>query len=123
MVIGPETSRLHRFEFSVISKNRHIGSITGYILDVCVIHQNVHLAVTNQVSAQIIKNLRFRFLVNLHTVRFDDLIHGSSQISFRICIDFFNVGGQRADKYVHNFVAVLLFLLGHWWFDDLVNDV
>ncbi len=119
----PNASRLHRFELAVVSKNWDVGSVEGNVLNVDVVHQNVHFTVADKVPSKIIEEFGLGFFVDFHAVGFDDLVHGRSDISFWIGINFFDVCGQRPDENIHDFIALFLFFLGQRWFDDLVDDV
>ena len=123
MVCVPNAGCFNRFEFPMVGKDRNSSAVHRNIFDVNVIHEDIHLPVTNQVSAQIIENLGFRLFIYFHAIGFDDFIHSRSNVGFRICIDFFDVGRKGANEDVEDFISVFLFSFGHRWLDDLVDDV
>ena len=90
----PNTGCLDRFEFSMIGENWNTCSIKRNILNVGIVHQNVHLAIANQVATDVVEEFRLGLLGDFHTVGLDDFVHGSSKVSFRVAIDLFDVGSE-----------------------------
>ena len=78
----------------MVRENGDASTVKRNILNVGIVHENVHLAVANQVTSNVIEQFRLGLLGDFHTIGFDDFVHGCSKIGFGIAINLLDVSSE-----------------------------